>query len=118
MTHSSERAQFVYKTADQLGIRFHDAYTILRKAQTLHTWAVHECNGTIQRDETDGKCYWYSDRTCERIGRTSDRETGAIKALDSICRPLGIHVEYQGDPRGYVVKLHKDGREYGVPSRG
>lgn len=111
------RAEFVFKTAPILGISEDDAFALLRKAQTLHTWAVHECNGTIQRED-DGRCYWYNPNTGNRCGRTTDRETGAVKAVHAIANRYGLKFEHQGDPRGWVVRLWKDGREYGVPSRG
>ena len=122
-----DRAQFIYQTAPELGLSRSDALAVLRKAQTLHTWAVHECNGTIQREEKQlpsgdwqetGICHWYNPDTGNKCGRTSDRETGAIKSLQAIAKAAGLEFEHQGDPRGYVVKLVKDGRSYGVPSRG
>lgn len=46
-----------------------DEVTKLRRsALTLHAWYEEECNGTIQRDEEDGKPYRYSSVTGQRIG--------------------------------------------------
>lgn len=124
---NKQRADFIYKTAPMLGISEDDAIVLLRKAQTLHTWAVHECNGTIQREEKQdasgqwvetGICHWYNPNTGKKTGRTSDRETGAIKAVQAIAKRYGLEFQHQGDPRGWVVRLIKDGREFGVPSRG
>jgi len=121
------RAQFFYQTAPMLGLSNVDALAVLRKAQTLHTWAVHECNGTKQREEKQtesgewvetGRVFWYNPNTGNKCGRAVDLETGAVKSLQSIAARYGLGFEHQGDPRGYVVKLVKDGREYGVPSRG
>ena len=118
MSYQTERQRFIWKTAPALGLNPIEAKIVLRKAQTLHSWAVHECNGTKQRDESTGKVYWYSDQTGERICRTVDLETGALSSLRSLAAQHQLGVEYQGDPRGWVVSLIKDGREYGVPSRG
>ena len=122
-----ERNEFIYRTAPMLGLTEEQAWIVLRKAQTLHTWAVHECNGTIQEEQVQndagqwietGRFHWHNPNTGNKCGRTSNREAGAVKALQDIAAAAGLAFEHQGDPRGYVVKLAKDGRFYGVPSRG
>jgi hypothetical protein len=122
------RAEFIYKTAPALGLTEEQAYTILRAAQTLHTWAVHECNGTKHREEVQdattgqwhetGRVHWYNPNTGNKCGRAVDLEAGALRRVESVCKSAGLTFEHQGDPRGYVLKLIKDVREYGVPSRG
>jgi hypothetical protein len=121
------RSEFFITARTHLGLNNADTRAVLRIAQTLHTWAVHECNGTKQREEREvspgtweptGRVHWYSPDTGNRCGRTPDLETGALKRLQVICIGNGLGYEHQGDPRGYVVKLVKDGREFGVPSRG
>lgn len=121
---TEERARFIYQTAPSLGIAEPEARQILKIAQTLHTWAVHECNGEIERDEATGLCYWYyvnanyldpCDPRYRR--RTADRETSALKRLPALL-PEGVTFGHQGDPRGYVLHLVANGREYGVPSQG
>ena len=115
----SERERFIYQVGPSIGLWGDDARQALRDAQVLHTWAVHECNGTIQRDESDGRCYWYSDRTGERIGRTPDRESGAVRRLTELAKLHGLTFVHQGDPRGWVARFRTDdGREVGIPSRG
>ncbi len=79
----------------------HEDFASLRKAAiTLHTWYEHECNGAIQRDENDGLAYVYNTNTGKRSYKTADREKGAIKRIDAICKRLGLHYYLQTDPRG------------------
>jgi hypothetical protein len=92
------------------GINLTDALQLRKISITLHTWHEHECNGTIQRDGAngDGKPFWYSDITHKRIGRTADRERGALKRLDKIMSNYPDLTAYvQGDPRGaslYILR--------------
>lgn len=120
-----QTAQFVYCTSAQLGLRPAEAKIIARAAKTLHTWAEHECNGTKQQEEVKdssgqwvatGRWYWYNPDTGDRCGRAVDLETGALRRVASICKAAGLTFEHQGDPRGCVLKIIKDGRSYGVPS--
>jgi hypothetical protein len=119
-------AQFVYSTApNHLGLTESSARAILRAAKTLHTWAEHECNGTKQQESVQdstgqwvetGRWFWYNPNTGNKIGRAVDLETGALRRVASICKDAGLTFEHQGDPRGCVLKIIKDGRSYGVPS--
>ena len=110
------KAEFRFKNAPMLGLSDDEATTILRKAQTLHTWAEHECNGTKQQNETTGEWFWYNPNTGKAVGRAVDLEKGALRTIARICEEHGLNYEYQGDPRGFVLKLIKDGREFGVPT--
>lgn len=121
------RNEFIRTAALHLGLDDDDTMTVLRAAQTLHTWAVHECNGTKQREqlqtspghwEDTGRVHWYNPNSGNKCGLTPDLETGALKRIAALCARNGLGFEHQGDPRGYVLKIIKDGREYGVPSRG
>jgi hypothetical protein len=51
-----ERTQTFTRLA-RLGLADHDIAVLVRASQTLHTWAEHECNGVIQRDEKTGEPY-------------------------------------------------------------
>ena len=85
-----------------------DELEILRRAAlTLHRWYEHECNGTIQRDEETGKCYWYSSYDGRKIGPAADRETPAEKRVRAIAAKHGFEYEPQGDPRGWPIKLRR-----------
>ena len=89
-----------------IGISGDDAYALRRVAMTLHRWHELECGvegGGVERDETTGKCTWYSSRTGRRTPH-ADRETPALKRLDKIMsRYPGFAFYVQGDPRGAAL---------------
>jgi hypothetical protein len=122
---NKHEAEFVYTTAAQIGLNRKQAETLRRAAKTLHTWAEHECNGTKQQEEVQnesgqwvatGRWFWYNPNTGNKCGRAVDLETGALRRVAAVCKESGLTFEHQGDPRGYVLKIIKDGRAYGVPS--
>jgi hypothetical protein len=82
--------------------------TLLRAQRTLHTWAEHECNGVIQRDDETGKPYWYSVMG-KRYGAAPDRETGALKRAAAIAMVHGLTIYHQGDPRGCCLYILRPG---------
>lgn len=84
----------------KLGISYSRSCTLIRCSALLHSWAEHECNGAIQRDEVTNKPYWYNTNTGRRMYQTPDRETGARKSAESICRLHGLTPYFQTDPRG------------------
>ncbi len=99
-----------FDTLSRLGIRYADICTLIRASATLHTWHEHECNGAIQRDEETGKCYWYNTNSGNKIGRTGDRETGAIKRINAtLARYPGLTAYIQGDPRGCALYIIRPG---------
>lgn len=79
--------------------------TLLRAEKTLHTWAEHECNGAIQRDEVTGKPYWHNTDSGKRLYSTSDRETGTLKRVTELCQAHGVSYYHQTDPRGCALYL-------------
>ena len=80
----------------RLGISDGDAATLVRASATLHTWHEHECNGTIQRDESNGKPYWYNADSGRRLFRTYDRETGALKRISAtLARYPGLPLSFE-----------------------
>ncbi len=90
-------------TLERLPMMNNEDYRALRKAGlTLHRWYEHECNGVIQRDGDDcqGAPYWYNTHTGKRICKAPDREKGAVKRIEAICKRLGINYYLQTDPRG------------------
>jgi hypothetical protein len=119
------------------GLKQEEIDTLLRCQKTLHTWAEHECNGDIERDETTGKTYrvYGQDIPDAKIRRyrTPDRETGALKRIAAILAPhapkqytaetcpgrpcgadcdhanSGLTFYYQTDPRGCCLYILRPG---------
>jgi len=83
--------------------------SLLRASKTLSTWAEHECNGAIQRDEETNKPYWYNTSTGNKLCATNDRETGAIKRATAIAKAHGLEIYHQGDPRGCALYIIRPG---------
>ncbi len=87
-----------------------DTVNTLRRAQiALHRWSEQECGDgdnykswAIERDETTGKpsMVIYPHDGKQRSYRIPDRETGALKRIEAICKFYGLHFYYQTDPRG------------------
>ena len=99
---------FCVKGLMTAGISLDDAIDLRRISMTLHAWFEHECNGVIQRDETDDLPYWHSTLTGRKLCRAPDREKGALKRLDKIMAKYPTLKAYvQGDPRGaslYILR--------------
>ncbi len=120
------------KRLESLGFSFDEAQQLRRIEMTLHRWAEAECNGEIQRDETDGQTYRHYGRNTSGPFLTvkcADREAGALKRLKAIidarnaraegvrnqtticghaCLPENEVIAYQqGDPRGCALYLLK-----------
>lgn len=87
--------------------------TLLRCSRALHTWAEHECNGDIERDDTTGKTYrvyGYNDPLgAINRSRTPDREAGALKRAAAIAEDNGMTIYHQTDPRGCCLYLIRPG---------
>jgi len=102
-----ERYAWMRDALEPLGFTPQEIDSLLRCSRVLSTWAMHECNGAIQRDDETDKPYWYSTATGERIGRTADREAGALARIKTLCDRHGVTFYHQGDPRGcalYVIR--------------
>lgn len=89
----------------RLGISDWHAACLVRASATLHTWNEHECNGAIQRDDETDLPYWYNTHSGKKLGRTPDREKGAIKRAKKIAAEYGLTAYIQGDPRGCALYL-------------
>ena len=98
----AERYMRLCGQLDAHGVTQDEVDALLRCSRVLSTWAEHECNGAIQRDEKTDKPYWYN-CTGERMGRTSDREAGALRRAKTICERHGLTMYHQGDPRGCAL---------------
>jgi hypothetical protein len=90
-----------------------DAEALRRISMTLHRWHELECgveNGGIDRDETTGKCWWYSSYSGKRTHIVPDREAGANKRLAAImARYPTLQAYVQGDPRGAALYILRPG---------
>lgn len=128
MTYRQERERFIGEAQKRYGIGPADARRLLRHGQTLNAWAVHECNGTRERDETTGKTFG----VCNINGPgpikrypIRDTETPARKGIERIAKAYNLRAIFQGDPRGYVAHVCrpedvKDEYNYnglGIPAR-
>jgi len=104
------------------------ANTLRRAQMTLHRWAEEECNGTIQREEGDGKPFrvwdsvgqradgsWYDKRSQAPI---PDREAGALRRVAKVCKDAGLFFYHQTDPRGCALYVHTEPLTHSDYNRG
>jgi len=119
-TYRGFREEFMFDAA-RLGLNRHQAGRIARLAATHNRLAEAECNG-------DWPCY-NGEREVETCHRC---ESGYVKSamryagyrtlgvrtmicqscktednIKALCAEYGIGVEFQGDPRGWTVKLSR-----------
>lgn len=82
----AERLTHQQNTLMSLGFTREEAEALRRISMTLHCWAEHECNGTIQREgeNGDGRPRAYNPNTGRMYGYVPDRERGALKRLQTI----------------------------------
>ena len=104
----AERLNHQENTLRALGLSAAEAETLRRASMTLHRWAEHECNGTIQRDEETGKAYSVNPDSGRRWP-VADRETGALKRARAIAEKHGLTLYHQADPRGAALYLLRPG---------
>jgi hypothetical protein len=74
------------QTLQSLGFTLTESQSLRRISMTLHRWAEHECNGTIERDENRAdRPYWSNPGTGQHfVAPVADREAGAMKRLRAI----------------------------------
>ena len=101
-TTKAERTQKLYSSLLNLGFTFPECSTLIRASNTLSRWAEAECNGDIQRDEA-GKPWRYYGPEYQHKCRAADREAGALRRIEAICKRAGAHFYHQGDPRGCAL---------------
>lgn len=97
--HRIERAGMLNLSYDQVN-------TLRRAAMTLHSWAEMECNYWIDRETVEGKIFLQDENGHRR--QIADRETGALKRVETICKEVGIYFYHQTDPRGASIYISKD----------
>lgn len=94
------------------GLDLRDIDTLLRCSRTLTNWNTEECNGTIQRTEIDGQCYRHygnGTRGPFLTVKIADREAGAVRRIEKICKAHGLSYYHQGDPRGCALYIIRPG---------
>jgi hypothetical protein len=116
MSRQEERDRFIAAAA-VAGLPVHVARKVLRHAATIQRCAELECSSeAADRDrvpcpgiKTEGACicdFGYSQEgrheTVTRVSRTSQQRENAIRKL---LAPYGIEARFQGDPRGYCVRI-------------
>ena len=98
-------------------VTFHDALNVLRvfrsHEKSLHRLAEMECNGypKEQTEMRDGKVYSYSVEDESLKVRCQRGEQRHITAVIDLADKFGLVVEFQGDPRGLMFRITKDGKE-------
>ena len=109
MESKNSRIGRLYIQLDRLGININDIDALIKIERTLNAWHAEECNGTIERDDNNGKAFRvYSNAVGYRTYHaTADRETAAIKRLEKIMAqyPALTH-RLQGDPRGCALYIN------------
>ena len=101
-SYQKDRESF-FGVMGRLMVTEHDTRALLRAASTIQRTAEIDCS--FEQSEAQSKAN----------ERKSD---SAVRRAAEIAARYGMTVEASGDPRGYTLKLLKDGREYGVPGRG
>lgn len=119
MSHDEDRGEFIATLRGE-GVPEDVARGVLRDAQTLHTIAEHQCGDGAGSGP-------YGEPTDEDIARWDKREELAQARIGGKLAAYGIESNFQGDPRGAVVRLRlPSGRHndfagegfYCVPTRG
>jgi hypothetical protein len=120
-----------HNDAARMGFTYEQANAMRRDAQRLHTISEQECNGNLYRAEegdsngngkplTVGAMYQVGNINGPgplRYYRTADRETPARARIEAAAASVGASVEFQGDPRGWPVRITKDGVTIAPPCR-
>ena len=100
----------------RLGLTESEVETIRRISCQLSRWCEAECNGEIQRDESDHPRRYPNPGMSSFSYPIADRENGAIKRLDKIIAAHpGLAWYYQGDPRGAAVYIYQTAKLEGRP---
>ena len=99
----ASRTHRLYSSLLNLGFTYTEASSLIRASNTLSRWAEAECNGDIQRDEVTGKPWRCYGSEYQYKCRASDREAGALRRIETICKRAGVHFYHQGDPRGCAL---------------
>ena len=127
MSYKHEREEFIAQTAGKLRLSL--IHAVLRRANTLQRNAVLSCSSILaDRDRVPCPGVKHPEHCCcdqpdhghEMVPRIDRQDARIRRELDVLLDGTAYRADYQGDPRGYVLKLvqREDNREFGVPSRG
>ena len=96
-----------------ISMNFDHVNTLRRAEKTLRRWAELECGDgnshaswSIERDEETGIPYFMTyrhDQPKPSRRRIADKEKGALKRIDAICKFYSIYYYHQTDPRGCAL---------------
>ena len=111
--NASEKSHELLNRLHARGIEratFQHAQTLRRASMTLQRWYEGECGDgnsaaswAIERDEKTGKpykCVYPHNETGCRKYPINDRESGAIRRVQAVCKEVGCYAFFQSDPRG------------------
>ena len=102
--------------AERLNVDIEHVWTFRRKAMTLRNWFEKECGDSnnyaswaIERDEVTDKPYLVTYPHTGKMRRSPvpDREKGARKAIDKLCKKLELFYYIQTDCRGLSLYLSR-----------
>lgn len=97
MSHDRDRGEFVEVLRAE-GVPEAVALAVLRDTQRIHTLSEHQCgDGTGSGP--------YGEPTQAELDRWDRAEDAAAARITERLQPYGIAANFQGDPRGAVVKL-------------
>lgn len=100
------------------------ARTLRRASLTLHRWHELECGDSntyaswaLERDEATGApymvTYYHAPKATHLLNvptrrRYPDKEKGAIKRIQAVCKELSLHYYIQSDPRGCALYISRE----------
>lgn len=123
MLHKTSEIKMYYRVSEALNLDMHsentnqnikELMTLKRLAGKHHRLAEMSCNG---EGSIRGKFYsWDSSKYATSPAISDDLDVFNVESdkveakIKAICDRLDLRVEFQGDPRGYTVKVFKDDR--------
>ncbi len=85
-----------------------DARKLLRYSATYGRIAEDDCNGYQD---------WRGNEDTKAADRAQRKSEAMERLINHVCERLGVKADFQGDPRGFTVKIvYAEGREIGVPT--
>jgi hypothetical protein len=120
MKSAREKNYIILERARNRGINLDfNAINTLRRAElTLHRWFELECGDgndyaswSLERDEKTDKPYkvvYPHDSNKVRRYLVPDREKGAMRRVESLCKEKGLYFFVQTDPRGCALYINNE----------